>query len=61
MVVILEKNLKKNCIMKKQMKSQLVEVNQNMYFPEFALIESSMIGSNNVTGNCQPDASLIFG
>lgn len=47
--------------MKKQMKSQLVEVNQDKYFSEFALIESSMIGSNNETGNCQPDASLIFG
>ena len=47
--------------MKKQMKSQLVEVNQDKYFSEFALIESSMIGSNNEADNCQPDASLIFG
>jgi hypothetical protein len=47
--------------MKKQMKSQLVEVNQDKYFSEFALIESSIIGSNNATGDCQPDASLIFG
>lgn len=47
--------------MKKQMKSQLVEVNQDKYFSEFALIESSMIGLNNTAGDCQPDASLIFG
>lgn len=43
------------------MKCLLVEVSQDKYFPEFALIESSMIGSNNATGDCQPDASLIFG
>lgn len=47
--------------MEKQMKSQLIEANHEQYFPEFALIESSMVGSNNTTSNCQPDASLIFG
>lgn len=47
--------------MEKQMKSQLIEVEHEKYFPEFALIESSMVGSNDTTSNCQPDASLIFG
>lgn len=48
--------------MKEQMKSQLIEEKKEMYFPEYALIDSAEINqSGNNGGTTQIDSSVIFG
>ena len=47
--------------MKKQMKSQLKETGSEKYFPEYALIDASVLNPDGCPSGVQPDASLIFG
>lgn len=48
--------------MKDQMKSQFSEVNNEKFYSEYALIDSSVINSAELTGvNSQLDSSIIFG
>ena len=48
--------------MKKQMKSQFNEVNSEKYYSEYALIDSSVINSVEITGaSTQLDSGIIFG
>jgi hypothetical protein len=48
--------------MKDQMKSQFSEVNSEKYYSEYALIDSSIINSVEMTGaNTQLDSGVIFG
>ncbi len=48
--------------MKKQVKSQFNEVNSEKYYSEYALIDSSVINSVEITGvSTQLDSGIIFG
>ena len=48
--------------MKKQAKSQFTEVNNEKYYSEYALIDSSVINSTELTGSrTQLDSGIIFG
>ena len=47
--------------MNKQMKSQLKETGSEKYFPEYALIDASVMNPDGYPSDAQPDASLIFG
>ena len=48
--------------MKDQMKSQFSEVNSEKYYSEYALIDSSIINSVEITGaSTQLDSGIIFG
>lgn len=48
--------------MKKQVKSQFSEVNNEKYYSEYALIDSSIINSVEITGTgTQLDSGIIFG
>ena len=48
--------------MKDQMKIQFSEVNNEKYYSEYALIDSSVINSVEITGaSTQLDSGIIFG
>jgi hypothetical protein len=48
--------------MEKQVKSQFNEANNEKYYSEYALIDSSVINSAEMTGaNTQLDSGIIFG
>ena len=60
--LLYKKRTLKNNIMKKQVKSQFDEVNNEKFYSEYVLIDSSIINSVEITGaSPQLDSGIIFG